>query len=1250
MKTIGLSMIVKDEAHVILKCLESVRPLVDYVLVVDTGSTDGTQQIVWDYLLGEKLPGSVVEEPWQNFAYNRTFALHELRKAPHVDYTLIIDADDGLELDDGFDPDTFKAGMDQDLYDVEVSHGNIIHIRPQLFRNDLPFSFKGVVHEYLEAPPGELSRGRATGFRVKISGGGARSRNTRKFEDDAVLLEHTLATETDPFLVSRYTFYLAQSYRDCDEKEKALENYLKRAELGYWDQEIYISLFEAGNLLASLGRPFDEVIATYMRASDLVPSRAEALHAASRHCRNHGRNAEGYEIARRGIDLTQPAGALFAQPWTYDYGLLDEYAVNAYWAGAYRECLDASLRLLASDKLPQSTHARVLANARFAADKLPKPANLGSLGADDFIEQHTLPPARPLRARITGAPRVLLAILAKQKEPALPLYLDCIEALDYPKSSILLYIRTNNNTDRTEQILRDWVSRVGHLYAAVEFDASDVADRVEEFSEHEWNPTRFRVLGHIRNRSLQRARELDCEFYFVADVDNFIRRSTLRELIAVNLPIVGPLLRPIIPQKLYSNYHADVDADGYYKHCDQYYWILNRQVRGVVEVPVIHCTYLIRADVIPELTYQDGTDRHEYAVFSDSARKAGIPQYLDNRQVYGYITFGEGEQYVEGGVDLARGLLAAGNESSGTLAGEREMAGRTLPQRAIRLKEFLRSTQGFNTPPDWYIASADSSLKAEPFAVRTDPNGFILPEPQPRPGAPKVIFLGDSFLEGMFARPEDRVCSLLQEILNKEASIDVAILNAGYSGATALHSFNALINKILPLHPAAVVLMTGMVDFDVARLKASFWSHDPFIRPIIELNGIDPPRDQDSHSEPHYGDQTRLMLMFAQASRVFDIPLWLATIPHRQLFTGEYFEKVCTTRVDFENGMQRRCAINDVTRRVAEQTSTPLFDVERDLRDRTDIFYDMFHLNAAGGEAVARSLLKCGFAERLKEMLHGVGSRSCRARRIEQFGDPLLPDRLPRREPVPDINGRLPLYVINLDRSTDRLDQFKQRNLHLSSFTRFRAIDGANLDRRRSIEEKVIASDLDYSAGALGCAMSHIALWRIAATENRAITVAEDDAIFSRQFEGRSRILLEEARQDWDFVLWSIIPHLFTWLDALPGSAGAKVQFFEGELLRNLDKFQAAEGTPALIRLLHAFGTGCYSVSARGAQALLDRCLPIGKTLIEFPGFGVRNENEGIDSVMAGIYPLLNAFVCIPPLVVVDDSPGKSIRRKMSYS
>ena len=664
MSTIGLCMIVKNEAKVILKCLASALPLVDYVLVVDTGSGDGTQDLIRGFLASHNVQGAVIDEPWRDFAYNRSFALERLREVESVDYAMIIDADDALILDPGFEPKAFKSRMEHDLYDVEVYHGDISFHRPQICRNRLPFSFKGVLHEYLEAPAGSITRRNAEGFRIATGRGGARSQNPRKYQDDAAVLENVLATETDPFLISRYTFYLAQSQRDFGEREKALEHYLKRAEQGFWNEEVYISLLEAGNLMAALDRPFEEVVAVYERATETVPTRAEALHAASRYCRDRGRNAEGQEYARRGLGFDKPAG-LFVQPWVYEYGLLDEFSINAYWAGAYRESLDACLKLLTSDKLPSEMVQRVAANARFATEKLEvrEPPALGRLGAESLVDQHKLVQQRSLRSRLNGMPRVLVAILAKQKEPALPLYLACIEALDYPKEAIVLYIRTNNNTDRTEHILREWVERVGHLYSAVEIDTSDVADRVEQFREHEWNETRFKVLGRIRNISLHKTLEHKCDFYFVVDVDNFVRPATLRELVALDLPIVAPLLRSISPGQYYSNYHAEVDANGYYQHCDQYGWVLNRHVRGVIEMPLVHCTYLVRADMLSELTYEDGTSRYEYVIFADSARKAGIVQYMDNRQVYGYITFGEGQYHVSDGIERARSLLNGAGDS-----------------------------------------------------------------------------------------------------------------------------------------------------------------------------------------------------------------------------------------------------------------------------------------------------------------------------------------------------------------------------------------------------------------------------------------------------------------------------------------------------------------------------------------------------------------------------------------------------------
>ena len=92
-----LNMIVKNEALVIRRCLDSVRPIIDHWVIVDTGSTDGTQDIIREHL--RDLPGELHERPWRNFAHNRSEAL-ELARG-RSDYTLIIDADDTLEIAPG---------------------------------------------------------------------------------------------------------------------------------------------------------------------------------------------------------------------------------------------------------------------------------------------------------------------------------------------------------------------------------------------------------------------------------------------------------------------------------------------------------------------------------------------------------------------------------------------------------------------------------------------------------------------------------------------------------------------------------------------------------------------------------------------------------------------------------------------------------------------------------------------------------------------------------------------------------------------------------------------------------------------------------------------------------------------------------------------------------------------------------------------------------------------------------------------
>lgn len=239
---------------------------------------------------------------------------------------------------------------------------------------------------------------------------------------------------------------------------------------------------------------------------------------------------------------------------------------------------------------------------------------------------------------------VTIAILAKDKAAVLPLYLTMIENQTYPASKIKLYIRTNNNNDQTADILEQWIEKVKDRYSEIHYDSSNVAEPVHEYSPHAWNALKLDVLKRLRQESVEWARTRGTH-YFVADCDNFIVPETVEALFNTGLPVIGPLLRLADnPAANYSNYHFVTDANGYYKQSHLYFEILYQTIKGLIEVEVIHCTYLVRNEVLDSVSYIDSTGRYDYVVFSDTLRKAGIPQYIDNRRLYGKLTFCDTEE------------------------------------------------------------------------------------------------------------------------------------------------------------------------------------------------------------------------------------------------------------------------------------------------------------------------------------------------------------------------------------------------------------------------------------------------------------------------------------------------------------------------------------------------------------------------------------------------------------------------------
>jgi len=368
-KSIGLCLIAKNEAHVITRCIDSALPLIDFVLVVDTGSTDDTPGVVRKYLAEKKLPGEVIHEPWRDFAHNRNMALRRLREHAEIDYGLMIDADHIITYDPDFDPSRFKNKLRHEIYDVLYRNGPQEFPIPNLTSNRIDIFYKSELHEFRVIPPNS-SRRLAKGLLVLEMGDGGRSQNPNKHRDDAALLKKLVLKERDPFLIARYTYYLGECYRYSGEEEKAIEFYLQRTKLGFWNEEIFISYLFAGRLQIKLKRPGNEVLETFLAGHKVCPWRAEALHGAAMLCRMQGLHHLGYMLAMPGLRLTMPQSGLLVENWIYDYGLLDEFSVLCYWTERYQECLDAATRILREGKIPEPERPRVQQNVDFAAAKL----------------------------------------------------------------------------------------------------------------------------------------------------------------------------------------------------------------------------------------------------------------------------------------------------------------------------------------------------------------------------------------------------------------------------------------------------------------------------------------------------------------------------------------------------------------------------------------------------------------------------------------------------------------------------------------------------------------------------------------------------------------------------------------------------------------------------------------------------------------------------------------------------------------
>ena len=335
-KTICLNMIVKNEAHVIASTLENLCHYIhfDYWVIVDTGSTDNTKQIIYDFFKDKNIKGELHETEWKNFGFNRSDALSKAFNK--TDYLLIFDADDRIVGD-------FILPKELNLDGYHLKFGdNFSYVRLLLVNNALRWKFMGVLHEYIICTNEKYNCKfeNIKGNYHLISGkSGARSNNPNKYRDDALILEKAYdeAVKLKDDIMVRYSFYCAQSYKDAGDNVKSIEWYKKRISHGGWNQEVYYSYITIGQLYSNMSN-IESAFYYWVLSFDADPERCEGIYYIIKHCRENGK----FQLAFHYYNLIEKnktrnlLDKLFVTEDVYKYLLDYEFTIIACYVNQHK--------------------------------------------------------------------------------------------------------------------------------------------------------------------------------------------------------------------------------------------------------------------------------------------------------------------------------------------------------------------------------------------------------------------------------------------------------------------------------------------------------------------------------------------------------------------------------------------------------------------------------------------------------------------------------------------------------------------------------------------------------------------------------------------------------------------------------------------------------------------------------------------------------------------------------------------------
>lgn len=364
MTTICLNMIVKNESHCIIETLQSVYKYINFYVICDTGSTDNTIDLIKSFFNDKGIDGKIYHDKWKDFGYNRTIAIKRCKG--HCNYIWTIDADDLLIGNINLN------SLSHDCYYLQYGK-NLKYKRRQIFinNNSLQWSYTGKLHEQLTCNKKDYTSSIIIGdYYIMSRRLGNRNKDPNKYQHDiSILISELKHNPNSP----RTVFYLANSFRDNLQYDKAIEYYNKRINMKGNEEQIYHSYYQIGNIYTILKKPSNIIEKAYIDTYKFYPKRWEPLYRLARLYRLQNKYDLSYKYCKIAVNIPFPKDDLLnIEQDVYDYKLYDELSIASFYVDKYIESYKYCNKLLSIDHsiISNECRNRIKNNIKFSINKI----------------------------------------------------------------------------------------------------------------------------------------------------------------------------------------------------------------------------------------------------------------------------------------------------------------------------------------------------------------------------------------------------------------------------------------------------------------------------------------------------------------------------------------------------------------------------------------------------------------------------------------------------------------------------------------------------------------------------------------------------------------------------------------------------------------------------------------------------------------------------------------------------------------